>query len=119
MNNNDITKSTEPPTNYTEGCRVLSKIITTMTEAKDLDTVVTAMEIARTEARHLIDNTRTKKLAKLDAINNTMEEAHKKALNQIANAKEQDDKTLTNATTERKGAPDQATIAENQNPGGT
>ena len=48
--------------------------------------------------RHLIDNIRSKKLAKLDAINNAMKEAHKKALTRISNAKERDGKTPTNAT---------------------
>ena len=51
----------------------------------------------------------------MDAINNTMEEAHKKALNRISNAKERDDKTPTNTTAERKGAPNQITIAKNRN----
>ena len=96
----------------------MSNIITTMTEAKNPDTVVTAMKIARTEARHLIDNTRTKKPAKLDGINNAMGEAHKKSLNCISNAKERDGKTPTNATAERKGTLNQATIAENRNQGG-
>ena len=96
----------------------MSNIITTMTEAKNPDTVVTAMKIARTEARHLIDNTRTKIPAKLDGINNAMGEAHKKALNRISNTKERDGKTPTNATAERKGTLNQATIAENRNQGG-
>ena len=81
----------------------MSNIIATMTEANGPDTVVTAIKIARTEARHLIDNTRTKNLAKLDAIKNAVEGAHKKALNRISNAKEWDGKTPTNATAEGKG----------------
>ena len=59
----------------------MSATTTTMTEAKDPDTIV--------------------------------EEAHKKALNLTSNAKERDDdKTPTNATTERKETPNQATIAK-------
>ena len=86
---NNITKSTVPPSDGI-GDRVLSDITTTMTEAKDPHTIVTAME-----------------------------EADKKSLNLISNAKEQDgkDKTLTNATSERKEAPNQATIAKNGNRG--
>ena len=94
-------------------------MIATMTETNDPDTIATAMKIAQTEARHLIENTRTKELAKLDAINNAMEEAHKKALNWISNAKERDYKTPTNTTAERKGVPNQTTIAENRNQEGT
>ena len=91
-------------------------MIFTMTETNDPDTIATAMKIAQTEARHLIENTRTKEL---DAINNAMEEAHKKALNRISNAKERDNKTPTNTTAERKGVPNQTTIAENRNQEGT
>ena len=78
-----MTKSTGPPTDDTEGDRVFSAITTTMTEAKDQDTIVT-----------------------------TMEELHKKALNLIPSAKERNgkDKTPTNATVERKEAPNQATM---------
>ena len=63
----------------------MSAIPTTMTEAKDPDT-----------------------------INTTIEEAHKKALSLISSAKKWDskDKTLTNATAKRKEAPNQASFAE-------
>ena len=85
-------------------------MITTMTKTKDPDTILTAMKIARTEASHLIENTRTKELARLDAIMNAMEEhmtqhatAHKKALNRISNAQGWDEKTPTNTTAEERG----------------
>ena len=49
-NNNDITKSTGPPTDNTEEYRTLSNMIATMTETNEPNTFVTTMKIARTEA---------------------------------------------------------------------
>ena len=60
---------------------------------------------------------KTPELAKLDTIMNAMEEAHKKALNRISNAKGWDEKTPTNTTAEERGRQTRRPLLETETKG--